>query len=406
VAIHRLERKRIEELTRKPGKHADGAGLYLHVRRPGQASWSYQFRFNTATHWMNIGPAATFTLDEARERHHELRRLRDRGFDPRSEVAAAALPPYQLPAQQSAAPVVMASAPSGGPLFGEVVEMYLTEFGPSWRNGEQGKEAQAYRRQIIGTDFARLPVAAIETAHVEAAIKSYADTPATAERVLMRIGKILNYATAKKLRSGDNPARIRGHFEFLARPVVPATKHLEALLWSELPKLIRELSAIDLTEARALSFTIATAARTDETRGMKWSEIDHKNALWHVPGNRMKEGIAHSVPLAPAVLKLMGKPGAPAEFVFPGRRYGARKPMWSHAMLSVLKTLRPGYTVHGFRSTFRDWVAENGKYSHELGERALAHAVGTKVSSAYQRSKLIEQRRPLMGDWAKFAGLR
>lgn len=414
-----IKSKDVQKLLTKPGKHRDGAGLFLQVAAKGRASWTYQFRWRGETKWMSIGPAATFKLDEARERHHELRRMRDRGIDPRSEVAAATLQPYQPnPAALVAPAALMAPASPdapekpAGPLFGEVVELFLADFAGDWAGGFEGKEIKSYRRTLTGNSFAMLPIAEIETDHVEAALKPWADKAVTAEKVLMRIGKVLNYATAKKLRSGDNPARIRGHFEFLSRPVVPETEHHPAMKSEDVPSFMRELIADGSTEARALAFMILTGPRTEELRLAKWKEI--ADNVWTIPAERMKgrkkDRRAHSVPLVPAALKLLGKRGSPDDFIFPGRRYGARKPLWHSSLREVLSRLRGDRlsieglppVPHGFRSTFRDWAAEAG-YDRDLAERAIAHKVGDKTETAYQRSKLIEQRRPLMVAWAKFA---
>jgi integrase len=402
------------KLPTKPGKHRDGAGLFLQIAAKGQASWTYQFRRQGETKWMSIGPAATFTLTEARKRHHELRRMRDRGIDPRSEVAAASLQPYQPnPLMAPAAP----DAPErpASPLFGEVVELFLTDFAGDWAGGFEGKEIKSYRRTMITeSSLAKLAVAEIRTEHVEAELKQWADKPVTAEKVLMRVGKILNYAAAKNFRSKEipNPARIKGHFEFLARPVVPETVNHPAMKIPDVPGFMRELLSDGSTEARALAFMILTGPRTDESRLARWKEIEAN--VWTIPAERMKgkkkDRRAHSVPLVPAALKLLGKRGAPDEFIFPGRRYGARKPLWHSSFREVLNRLRGNRlsieglppVPHGFRSTFRDWAAEAG-FDRDLAERAIAHKVGDKTETAYQRSKLIEQRRPLMVAWAKFA---
>jgi integrase len=411
MAKELIKAAQLSRLLATKGKHRDGAGLFLQVAAKGQASWTYQYRWNGETKWMGIGPAATFKLDEARKRHHELRRMRDRGIDPRSAVATATLQPYQQrPVALPEATGTEAPEKPASPLFGEVVELFLADFAPGWTGGFEGNEVKSYRRTVSGNSFAQLPVAEIETAHVEAALKPWADTPTTAEKVLMRIGKILNYATAKKFRSGENPARIKGHFEFLARPVVPKSESHPAMPSAEVPEFMAELRGLGSTEGRALMFTILTAARTNETLGAKWKEIDSgpMGAVWTIPAERMKgkpeDRTEHRVPLAPTVVKLLGPRGAPDDYVFPSRRYGARKPLWEHSMSTgLMKQMRPAYHVHGFRSTFSgDWAAK-ASYSLELRERALHHVVGDTVAQAYNRDELVELRRPMMTAWAKFA---
>ena len=393
------------KLPTTKGKHRDGAGLFLQIAAKGQASWVYQFRWQNETKWLSIGPAATFTLTEARERHHELRRMRDRGIDPRT---FGRLPQTYRPSPIMALTSDVPEKPAS-PLFGDVVETFLSEFAPTWTGGTDGNEAKAYRRTLTGNSFARLTVAEIETPHVEAALKPWANKPVTAEKVLMRIGKVLNYATAKKLRTGENPARIKGHFEYLARPVVPKAASHPAMPSADVPKFMAELWALGSAEARALMFTILTAARSAEVIGAKWKEIEGN--VWTIPAHRMKgkpaDRTEHRVPLAPAALKLLGPCGAPDDYVFPSRRYGARKPLWQHSMQTgLLSQMRPGLHVHGFRSTFSgDWAAKAG-YALELRERALHHVVGDTVAQAYNRDELVEMRRPMMTAWVKFCGVR
>ncbi len=408
-----LKAKDIEQKLKQPGKHRDGDGLYLQVAAKGRASWTYQFRWNAETKWMSIGPYATFTLEEARERHLELRRMRDRGIDPRSSVAASLLQPYH-PSAVTSTPATAPSLPDKptAPLFGEVVEKFITDFAPTWTGGIEGKEAGNYRRTLIKSDLAKVPVDMIKTEHVEAALVPWAKKPVTAERTLFRIGKVLNYATAKKLREGENPARIKGHFEFLARPQVPDAVNHPAMQIKDVPGFMRDLIANGSTEARALAFLILTGPRTDELRLARWKEIEGN--VWTIPAERMKgkpiDRREHMVPLSPQAIRLLGKRGAPNDFIFPGRRYGARKPMWHSALRDALTHLRGDRlsidgkppVPHGFRSTFRDWAAEAG-YDRDLAERAIAHKTTKKTEDAYQRSKLVELRRPMMNAWAKFA---
>jgi integrase len=402
MAKELIKAAHLPKLLATKGKHRDGAGLFLQVAAKGQASWTYQFRFDGATHWMSIGPAATFTLTEAREAHHELRRQRDRGIDPRRVLMASAAPANVVPAVARAlAP--QAAVEVASPPFGTVVVEYLAKAALNWTGGLEGKEAFSYRRTLTGTTFAKLPVAEINTADVEAALDKF--PPGRAEKIRMRIHKVLNFATFKQYRSGDNPARLKGHLEFAERKKPAKVVHHPAMAWAHVPKFMSELMADGSTEARALAFLILTAARTNEIIGAKWKEIEGN--LWAIPAERMKgkpeDRTEHDVPLSPAALKLLVKHGGPEDYVFPSRRYGARKPLWHASMLEMLKTLRGAtYTVHGFRSTFSDWAAE-AKYSLELRERALHHAIGDAVVTAYQRSKLTEQRRPMMVAWAKFA---
>jgi integrase len=381
-------------------KHNDGQSLYLLVRN-GNGYWQYQWREGATSRSKMLGSAADMSPNKARQAREDEAVKRRNGIVPERRGI--------VNRRANAAP-----AQHGSKLFGEVVDLFLSEFAPGWTGNGDGREAKAYRRTLTGNDFARLPVADIQTSHVEAMLKQFSDTPATAEKVLMRVGKILNYAIAKKYRSDHhNPAAIKGHFEFLARPVVPTVNHHPAMQAKDLPSFMRELVADGSTQARALAFTILAAARTKESIRAKWKEIEGN--VWTCPAERMKgrlgKRLPHSVPLAPAVLKLLGKRGAPDDYIFPSNR-GPRTGLWLSSMREALDRLRGKRlsveglppVPHGFRSTFSDWSAEAGYPTGKgaLIDRALAHSDG-KTVSAYQRTKLIEQRRPMMAKWAKFA---
>jgi integrase len=290
------------------------------------------------------------------------------------------------------------------------VELYLSEFANNWT----AKEANSYRRSLIAeSSLAKLPTAGIETKDIEAELKHWADTPPTLRKVLMRIGKILDYAGAKGFRDKTvmNPASVKGHFEYLALPIAPEVVNHPAMKIQDVPGFMSELIRDGSVKARALAVLILTGLRTNELRLARWKEID--GIIWTVPAERMKgkkkDRRAHSVPLAPAVVKLLGKRGADHDFIFQSVR-GDGKSLGQGALREILDKLRGKRLSidglppipHGFRSTFRDWAAEN-KYDRDLAERAIAHKVGGKTETTYQRSKLIELRKPLMNAWAKFA---
>jgi len=221
----------------------------------------------------------------------------------------------------------------------------------------------------------------------------------------MRIGKILDFAKYKGLRTGDNPARLDGHLEHEpSRPEIPEAESYKAMPAAELPAFMRELRDIGSNESKALMWTILTAARTAETIGGKRSEIH--GDMWIIPKERMKgkkgKQRTHFVPLVPQALALVVKGSKPGDFLFPGK---VKAKMWHADMLNLLKELRPGsgFTVHGFRSTFRDWVSDETEHDSTLAEIALSHRVGTKTEKAYARSVMVNKRRKLMLDWAKFA---
>jgi integrase len=249
-----------------------------------------------------------------------------------------------------------------------------------------------------------LPVDEISTEDVLGVLKPiWTKKPETASRLRGRIEAVLDWAAAKKLRVGDNPARWRGHLDHLlpSHRKVSKVKHHAALPFAELPAFMSELRKQDGISPRALEFAILTAGRTNEVIGARWSEIDTSARMWTVPPQRMKGHREHRVPLSGRVFDLLKNLPREGEFVFAGGR--AEKPLSNMAMLKTLERMgRGGITTHGFRSSFRDWAAETTSYPEELCEMALAHAVSNKVEAAYRRGDMLEKRRQMMADWARF----
>jgi integrase len=362
--------------NRGKGKFRDGAGLYLDVRAPGQASWAYQFRLAGKTRWGSIGPASIYSLADARDKHRDLRRLVHEGKDPRADAAEAA-----------------------GATFEEALIDYLAEASPEWKGGADGKEAISYQRSFDQIPaFLRREVESIEPKDINVVVKVWADKPVTMRRMQTRIKTVLKFA-----RTGERRNRKPG------RDVV----HHAAMDIADVPQFMRELSALGTVESRALMWTILTAARTEETLGATSPEIVEVAAAkgepslptWVIPGERMKAERQHRVPLTPEMLALIDPRGEPDAYLFPGdgvRSSGAK--LWHEGMRRTLGKLRPGagLTVHGFRSTFRDWVGTKTNYGRDLAEWSLAHAVGTKLERDYARADLLAKRRPLMADWAAF----
>jgi integrase len=292
-----------------------------------------------------------------------------------------------------------------GLLFGEAVEEFIVHRArmKSWKGGVSGAEADSYRRTFTRTSLAQVPINSITTVDIAAVLTSM--PAATAEKTRTRVVCVLNWARAMGYReSTENIARRRGLMEYLLN-TVPKTKHHSALPWAEVPVLMRELQMLDSSPARALEWTILTAARAAETLGTTRSEIKSASEFariagltidlvqgdtWVIPAERMKEGKEHYVPLPQAVLRLIaGRNGK----LFPGHE---------RQMFDLLNKLRPGYTVHGFRSSFADWAAEHD-YPQELREMALSHSVGNAVEQAYRRSTRVKSRREMMSAWSDFA---
>jgi integrase len=394
-----------------PGKHADGRGLYLQIAKKGRASWTVQFRLKQATKWMSIGPADLFTLEKARRRHLEIRQTVHRGIDPRSPGLMVMASPSLIPEAQTAP--VKAPATSG-PLFGAVVTEYLDgridektgkHIPGAASNWKGDKEAISYRA-LISIDLAKLAADAITTEDVLSALSVWSHAPPTWEKYRARIAKVLDYCGARRYRPSEvpNPARLKGHIQHMSPPVPKAEEHHPALPYAELPQFMKELRALDTNESRALQWTILNTVRTADTIDATRSEI--QGSLWVVPrertkGKKGKQRDLH-VPLSPQAMALLSKRGEPSDYLFPGK---VKARMWHSSMLELLKELRPGrvLTVHGFRSTFRDWVSDMTDHDPNLAEIALHHAVGKKTERAYARSVMVEKRRKLMADWAKFS---
>src|SRR5262249_12972873 len=250
-----------------------------------------------------------------------------------------------------------------------------------------------------------LSVSVIDTALVMKCLEPiWSATPDTASRLRGRIETVLDWAKAREYRDGENPARWRGHLDKLLPAVakVRTVEHHAALPYADAPAFLAELRDRKEISARALEFTILTAARTGEALGATWSEIDFKAKLWTIPGERMKSGKAHTVPLSDRAVKILEAlprvAGCP--FVFPGTKQGQSL---SHtAMLKILRGMRPGLTTHGFRSTFRDWAGDRTAHAHDVVEASLAHVVKNVVERAYRRSSAIEKRARLMADWSRY----
>jgi integrase len=406
----RLSALKVTRLASKPGMHSDGDGLYLQVTNGG-ASWIYRFMLNGRPREMGLGPLSLFGLQEARGKALECRRLRHEGIDPIEARRAA-----RLKARLDDAKAMT---------FKQCGEAYIKAHRAGWRNAKHaaqwGATLAAYAEPIIGD----LPVQAIDTAFVmkileqdvrgpagKASASLWAAKPETASRLRGRIESILDWAKVRGYRDGENPARWRGHLDKLlpARSKVRKVRHHAALPYVELPKFMADLRGQHGIAARALEFAILTAARTGEVIGARRDEIDRSEMLWTIPAARMKAGKEHRVPLcarALAILDEMKEVGSGDEadgvsgFIFPGAK--RRQPLSNMAFLMLLRRMgRSDLTVHGFRSTFRDWAAERTNFPSEVAEMALAHTISSKVEQAYRRGDLFERRRRMMAAWEIF----
>ncbi len=381
----------------KPGLYGDGHGLYLQVSKFGTKSWVFRYMIDGVPRKMGLGAVHTVNLAEARKRAAEARlQVHDR-LDPIG----------QRKASRGAARLAAARAIT----FKECADRYIEENRHGWRNPKHAdqwfatfNETRRGERKFPATTAAinDLPVAAIDRALVLSVLKPiWHEKPETASRVRGRIESVLSFATVSEYRSGENPARWRGHLDQLlpSRKKLASVKHHDAVPYAEMPSFMAELRGRDGVNARALEFTILTAARTAEVVGARWEEFDLDARVWTVPPERMKAAKEHRAPLSDrALLILSGMPSG--DFVFSAR---AGRPLSRMSMLQFVRRLRgQGATVHGFRSTFRDWAAEMTAYPTELCEMALAHTVGDKVEAAYRRGDMLEKRKRLAADWAAY----
>ena len=382
--------------AKRRGYYNDGGGLYLRVAESGSKSWVFRFRAAGKLREMGLGPVATLGLKEARERALACRRLRLDGIDPIEKRKAA----------RSEAALKAANALT----FRECAERYIAAHHDSWKNAKHAAQWPATLETYAYPVFGELPVDAVDVDLVIKAVEPiWKIKTETASRLRGRIEAVLDWATVRRLRHGENPARWRGHLNRLLpqRSKVQKVQHHAALPYSEIGGFMAELQKLEGAAAGALEFAILTATRTSEVLGAKWEEIDFAERVWTIPAERMKAGREHRVPLPAAGLAILVAMSAIRmnDYVFPGARAG--RPLNSRALLDLLQHMgRKDITAHGFRSTFRDWCAERTYYPREICEQALAHTVGSSVERAYQRSDLIDRRRRLMDDWARFCAMR
>jgi integrase len=386
-----------------PGVYGDGGGLYLTVGATGSKSWLFRFMLNGTAREMGLGPTHTIGLGEARERARAARKLRLEGIDPIEDRKAARMRRTAAEAAETASHVTFYTA----------AQAYIEANKAAWRSEKHGAQWTSSLAAYVYPTIADVSVSAIETGHVTAILTPIWSAKAeTASRVRGRIETVLDFAKAHGWRSGENPARWRGHLEnvFPSRGRVAKVEHHPALPWANVASFMATLEAQDGVGAMAFRFAVLTAGRTAEVLGARWSEIDLPGAVWTIPAARMKAGQEHRVPLSEAALGVLQqaatlrRPDVDGP-IFPGGKVKAG--LSGTGMLDVLRRMgRDDITVHGFRSTFRDWCAEKTTYQREVVEAALAHTIGSKVEAAYRRGDLFEKRRRLMDDWADWCGRR
>lgn len=350
-----------------------------------------RYRFAGAYRDIGLGKASgpgTVSLADARKAAAIIRAKISSGIDPISE--------QRIKADQAQADAAKRVT------FRDVAEIYLAANADSWKNAKHRAQWQQTLQSRAFPVIGAMPVADIDTPHVLAIIEPiWQSVPETASRIRGRIETILDAAKVRGFRRGDNPARWRGHLSLLLpAPRKLARGHHAALPYDQIPAFIARLHEREAVSALALEFTILTAARTGEVIGAKWSEFDRNAGIWTVPPTRMKAGREHRVPLSPRTLEILDMVEVlGGEHVFPAPRGGAMSNM---AMALLLRRMGLSATVHGFRSAFRDWSAEQSDHSREVAEMALAHVIESRVERAYRRGDLLEKRRELMNDWAAY----
>jgi integrase len=361
----------------------DGGGLWLQVSAFGTKAWLFKFQRDGKGRKMGLGPLRIVSLAKARELAAAARLKVLEGIDPIEEREAARAG-WRLASAKAVT-------------FRQDAEAYIAANRAGWRSAKHAAEwsatLSAYAYPVIGD----LSVESVDVALVTKILEPiWATKPVTASRLRGRLESIFDYAKARKHRAGENPAAWKGNLKSIlpAASKVASVEHHAALPITDVPTFMSELRAKEGIAARALEFTVLTAARLGEVLGATWSEIDLAGKVWNLPGERMKSGRAHSVPLSPRAMSILeGAPGG-------GGRIFSVSPM---TVQRVMRAMRPGVTIHGTaRSSFRDWAGNETNFPRELAEQSLAHVIGNKAEQAYRRSDALERRRALMEQWARF----
>jgi len=376
---------------KRPGYVADGGNLYLRVAPGGSKQWMFRFALRGRTRDAGLGPYPTISLVQARQEAERLRRLVATGIDPieaRNE-------------EREAARVAAAKAVT----FEACAREFIASHEQGWRGPSTAKLWCAALATHVYPVFGNEPVGNVDTTLVLRSLQPiWAETPTMAGRVRSMIESVLDSAKARGLRDGQNPAQWRGHLDHLlpSRRKVRRVHHHPALPFAEIPAFMAELRARDDLPARLLEFLILTASRSGEGRSARWDEFDVEQTMWVIPPERMKGGREHKVPLSPRAVIILEQTARLrlSDFVFPGQ--SESRPISGISLRRLLHKLRPGVTVHGFRSSFRDWAAETTNFPNHVVEMALAHAVSDAVEAAYRRGDLFEKRRKLMEAWAQY----
>ncbi|MEN3973798.1 integrase arm-type DNA-binding domain-containing protein [Emcibacter sp. SYSU 3D8] len=367
---------------KEPGRYSDGDGLMLNVKDGGSKSWLLRIQHDGKRREFGLGSLKDVSLADAREKAGEIRKQVRQGADPVAEK------------QKQRERV---------PTFREAAKAVHKEHKRGWKNGKHQAQWLATLETYAFPAIGDMSVEAIEGRMVRDVLANiWLEKPETARRVRQRIGAVLDYAYSKGWRTQEAP--MRSVTKGLPRQP-RKTGRFEAMPYSDVPDFLEKLRERDSMGRLALEALILTAARSGEIRGATWDEIDLDTALWTIPGKRMKAGKAHTVPLSPATVEVFKRAAAlrlkGSELVFYGQKPG--RPLSDMTLLKVLRDMELPFTVHGFRSAFRDWAAEETSFPGEVAEAALAHAIPNKVEAAYRRTEFLEKRRSMMEAWGRFS---
>lgn len=380
----KLTKRLVENLG--AGRHGDGNGLYLVVDPSGARRWIVRVVVKGQKNKkgaplrtdFGLGGADIVTLNQARERALEYRRMAKQGLNPRFN------------ARQEV------------PTFEEVAQQVHIDRMPTWKNAKHGAQWINTLRDYAFPKIGRMPVDSIDQPEVLMCLSPiWTDKHETARRLSQRIKIVLDVAKSKGFRSGENPVTAIKDAQVLPK-VKAKPKHHMAMRWQDVPDFYADLKNKSAMSAKALMFTCLTGSRTGEVLGLRWAELDFEKRLWICPADRMKTGEEHRVPLTDEMLAIIEPlKDMKSEYVFEGQK--RNRPLSNMSMLMLLRRMKvEGITVHGFRSTFRDWAAEEANAAREVAEKSLAHTVGSDVERAYARSDLLEKRRDLMCKWSQF----
>lgn len=392
--IHKFSAKAAEAIAR-PGRHSDGGGLYLKVNPDGRRQWVFIYRWGGRQREMGLGSfLPVMTERGVRYEHVALTEARTKAIAARAALAGGLDP---MTARRSVGATV--------PTFGAFADELIDDLAAGFRNDKHIAQWKMTLGDAYCRHLRKLPVDAITTDDVLAVLRPvWAGKAETASRLRGRIERVLDAARARGLRTGENPARWRGHLEALLGARQRLTRgHHAAMPRRELPAFLKRLRASGGVSALALEFTILTAARSGEVLGAEFGEFDLAAGVWTVPAGRMKAGREHRVPLSARALAILNEMSEVrvSSFVFSGQRRG--KPLSNMALAMTLRRLNARqYTAHGFRSLFKDWAAEETDCAREVVEDALAHVIWSSTERAYRRGDFLEKRRTLMETWADF----